>query len=91
MELHSDKCHLLLSTKEQTTLKIGNLHIKNCLLKKILGINLDYKLKASTELNGTARLALHRRHQKTYSNECFLQVAIQLLSFNMDALQLLFE
>ena len=45
MELHSDKCHLLLSTKEQTTLKIGNLHIKNSLLKK----NIRYKPRLQAE------------------------------------------
>ena len=44
MRLNPDKCNLLLNTKEQTTLKIGNLQIKNSLCKKSLGINIGYKL-----------------------------------------------
>ena len=43
-KLNPDKCHQLLNTKEKTTLKISNLHIKNSLCKKLLGTNFDYKL-----------------------------------------------
>ena len=42
LKLNPDKCHLLLTTKEQITLK--NLHIKNSLREKLFGINFDYKL-----------------------------------------------
>ena len=42
MNLNPDKCHQLLNTKEQTTLK--NLHIKNSWCAKLLGINSYYKL-----------------------------------------------
>ena len=38
MEINPDKC------QEQTTLKIGNLHIKNSSCEKLFGINFDYKL-----------------------------------------------
>ena len=66
--MNPDKCHLLLNTKEQSTLKIGNLHIKNFLCEKLSGTNIDYKLnfakhtedicqKASTKLNALGRLA----------------------------------
>ena len=41
MKLNPDKCHLILITKEQTSLKIGNLNIKNSLCEKLLGINLE--------------------------------------------------
>ena len=44
MKLNSDKCHLLLNTKEQNTFKIGNLHIKNSLFVKLLGTKFDHKL-----------------------------------------------
>ena len=44
MKLNSDKCHLLLNTKEQSTFKIGNLHIKNSLFVKLLGTKFDHKL-----------------------------------------------
>ena len=39
MKLNSDKCHLILNTKEQTTLKRGNLYIKNAFSKKLLRMN----------------------------------------------------
>ena len=56
MMLISEKCHLLLNTKDEATLKVDNLQIKvlvfSCLLvaynnylwKKLLGINFDYNL-----------------------------------------------
>ena len=50
MKLNPDKCHLVLNTKEQTTLKIGNIHIKNALSEKLLGINFDYKLTFSMHI-----------------------------------------
>ena len=70
-----------------TVLKVGNLHIKHFLYKKLLGINFDYKLnfakyfegicqKASRKLTVLARLAKYMTSSKTYSNDCFLQVAI---------------
>ena len=45
MTLNIDKCHLLLSSQEPNTLKIGDLHINNSLSEKLLGINFDCKLK----------------------------------------------
>ena len=39
MKLNPDKYHLLLNTKDQTTLKIDNLNIKNSLHKKLFGRN----------------------------------------------------
>ena len=45
MKLKPDKCHLILNTKQHTTLKRGNLHIKkNAFSKKLLGMSFDYKL-----------------------------------------------
>ena len=68
MKLNPDKCHLILSTKEQTTLKIDNLHIKNAFLDKLLCMNFDYKLnftmhiekicqKSWRKINGLASFA----------------------------------
>ena len=47
MKLNADKCHLLMNTKDQNFLKIGNFNIKNSCSKKILGIIFDFKLKFS--------------------------------------------
>ena len=44
LKLNPDKWCLLLNTKEQATLKMSNLHIKNSLCQKLLGINFDYKI-----------------------------------------------
>ena len=76
MKLNPDKCHLVLNTKEQATLKIGNIHIKNALSEKLLGINFDYKLtfsmhiedicqKSSRKINALADLHHIWWHQKS--------------------------
>ena len=70
MKLNPGKCHLLLNTEEQITLKIGSLHIKHSQCKQLLGINFVYKLnfaghvkeicqKTSRNLNILARMALY--------------------------------
>ena len=60
MKLNPDKCHLLLNTKEQTTLKMGNLHIKKSLREKLLGINYEYKLNFESILKTFAK-----KHQES--------------------------
>ena len=68
MKLNTDKCHVLLNSQGPSTIKIGNLCIKNSSCEKMLGINFDYKLKftnhideickrASRRLNAFARMA----------------------------------
>ena len=68
MKLNTDKCHLLLSSQEPNTFKIGDLHINNSLNEKLLRITFDFKLtfnknikdicqKASQKLNAFAILA----------------------------------
>ena len=47
MKLNADKCHLLMNTKDQNFLKIGNFNIKNSCSEKLLGIIFDFKLKFS--------------------------------------------
>ena len=44
MKLIPDKCHLLLNTEEQITLKIDNLQTKSSLCEKLSDINFNYKL-----------------------------------------------
>ena len=75
MKLNTDKCHLLLTSQEPNTLKIGDLHINNSLSEKLLGITFDCKLKfnkhiedicqkASRKTNALARLAPYMRTTK---------------------------
>ena len=40
-----DICHLLLSTQESASIQVENFTIKSSKAKKLLGINIDYKLK----------------------------------------------
>ena len=76
VKLDSDKCHLLLNAKEQITLKVWNLHIKNSFYKKLLEMNFDYKLnfakciegicqKTSRKLNALTKLALYMASSKS--------------------------
>ena len=45
MKANYDKCHLFLSTQESTSVQVENFTIKSCKAKKLLGINIDNKLK----------------------------------------------
>ena len=75
MNLNTYKCHLLLNSQEPNALKIGDLHINNSLVGKLLGITFDFKLKfnkhiddicqkASQKISALARLALSIRPTK---------------------------
>ena len=72
-----DKCHVLLSSNEKITIKIGDYEIENSEQKKLLGVTLDWKLyfdchisdickKGSGKLNALARIVpfigLSKRH-----------------------------
>ena len=59
MKLNTDKCDLLLNSKEPNTLKIGDLHINNSPSEKLLGITFDCKLN----LTNTSKIFAkkHRR------------------------------
>ena len=45
MKANYDKCHLLLSTQESASIQVENFTIKSSKAKKLLGINIDNKLK----------------------------------------------
>ena len=45
MKLKTDKCYLLLNSKEPNTLKLGDLHINDSISEKLLDITFDCKLK----------------------------------------------
>ena len=67
IRLNTDKCLVLLNSKESNTLKIGDVYINNSQSEKLPGITFDCKLKfnkhiedicqkASQKLNALARL-----------------------------------
>ena len=41
MKSNADKCHLLVSSNEKVTIKIGSHEIANTKLEKLLGVHLD--------------------------------------------------
>ena len=45
MKGNYDKCHLLLSTQENASIQVEHFTIKSSKAKKLLGINIDHKLK----------------------------------------------
>ena len=68
MKANHDRCHLLLSTQDNSNIQIGNLTIKLSKAKKMLAINLENNLKldihvesicqkANRKLNALARIA----------------------------------
>ena len=82
MKLNPDKCHQVLNIKEQSTLKISNLHIKNSLCKKLLSINFDYNVnfayrgllpKSIKKVKCSCKIStIYDFSKKTYSNDSFL-------------------
>ena len=84
MKLNTDKCHVLLNSQGTNRIKIGNLCMKSSSCEKMLGINVDYKLKftnhidkickkASRILNALARIAPYMgiRKRRTLMNSFF--------------------
>ena len=55
MKLNTDKCHLLLNSKEPNTPKTGDLHINNSLIEKLLGIIFDCKPKFNKHIEDTCK------------------------------------
>ena len=51
MKAKSDKCHVLLSTSTELTIKINEVLIKNSQWEKLLGITIDNDLKFEDYIN----------------------------------------
>ena len=57
MKANADKCHVLLSTSIQLTIKINEVQIKNSQSEKLLGITIDNDLKFEDHINNICRKA----------------------------------
>ena len=55
MKLNTDKCHLLLNNKEPNPPKIGDLHINDSLIEKLLCITFDCKPKFSKHIEDNCK------------------------------------
>ena len=85
MKANANKCHLLLSTNKQYTIKVGGTDIGNSQSEKLLGIKLDINLnfnfhldemckRASQKLNALARISpyMNIKKRKTLFNAFFM-------------------
>ena len=50
MKEKKDKCHLLISGSENITIKVEGNIIEKSICEKLLGLNIDYKLKFNKHL-----------------------------------------
>ena len=57
MKAKADKCHMLLSTSNELTVKINEIQIKNSQLEKLLEIAIDKNLKFEDHTNNICRKA----------------------------------
>ena len=75
MKGNEDKCHVLISTKENVCVNIGTTQITNSACEKLLGIKVDSSLnfedhigsickKAGAKLNALTRIVNHMPFQK---------------------------
>ena len=58
MKLNTDKCRILLNSREPIMLKTGDLHINNSLSEKLLGITFDFKLRLAPYMGTTKKRIL---------------------------------
>ena len=75
MKINADKCHLILSTVDEHSIKINNSNIQNSVNEKLLGVNLNSRLdfdthvsnlcdKASQKLHALARISCYMSKEK---------------------------
>ena len=54
-ESKKDKCYLLISGSENITISVDGNIIEKCICEKLLGVNVDYKLKLNEHLESILR------------------------------------
>ena len=83
MKANADKCHVLLNTSNELTVKINEVQIKNSQSEKLLGITIDNDLKFEDHINNICRKAsakicfvknspIYGISEKKANNECIL-------------------
>ena len=83
MKVNADKCHVLLNTSNELTVKINEVQIKNSQSEKLLGITIDNDLKFEDHINNICRKAsakicfvknspIYGISEKKANNECIL-------------------
>ena len=60
MKANTSKCHLLVSKKDEVTIRIGDTEIKNSEYEKLLGIKVDTKLNLNKHLNDIISKSIHK-------------------------------
>ena len=95
-----DKCHLLISGSENITINVDGNIIEKSICEKLLGLNVDYKLKFNEQLesilgkagrnvNAFLRILPYKNFEKRHIHELvFLRPScFLLLPFSMDVSQ----
>ena len=55
LKRNASKCHLLISSGENVYVNVGTSHIKNNVCERLLGINIDCKLRFENHINQICR------------------------------------
>ena len=69
MKANPDKCHLLISSKSQSDLKIGNKTNKSSTSERLLGIKIHNKLRLNTHIEDF--VSVHTCNQQTFAIEMY--------------------
>ena len=80
MKANTDKCHVLLNTSNELTIKINEVQIKNSQSEKLLGITIDNDLRFEDHINNICRKVsakivlcpVYRLAEKKANNECIV-------------------
>ena len=62
MKSNDDKCHLLITSRVETTAKVGNHHIRNSASEKLLGVTIDSKLNFNEHVTKLCKNASAKLH-----------------------------
>ncbi len=62
MKSNDDKCHLLLTSTEEISAKVGNHHIRNSASEKLLGVTIDSKLNFNEHVSKLCKHASAKLH-----------------------------
>ena len=92
MEANADNGHLIVSSDENISVKLENVHVENSQCEKLLGIQIDNKLsfknhvnamcnKTSQKLNALARIS---PYMNISQRRIIIIIIIRLLSFGVD-------
>ena len=70
MKANANKCHLLVSSDESCTTKIGDFSIKNRTKEKLLGVKFDSNLSFESHITSLCKKASQKLHALARISHC---------------------